>query len=95
MSESIGLEARRGADLDTAPPQLVRSELGQGRRSLAHYALLGLHQDPAGALEATARVAVDHVGHVVLKLGDPLHSRVARAHEDEGEAAAALLGVVA
>ena len=55
---------------------------------------VGLDQDPAGAVEAAARVAVDHVGHVVLELGDALQPGVAGAHEHEGQVLAPLLGVV-
>ena len=82
-----GVEHRARSDLDPAPAQLARGERGQARRDLGHDPVLRLHQEEAGALHAAARVAVDHVGHVVLQLGHALHAGVARAHEDEGEKA--------
>ena len=83
------LEHRPGADLDAAAAQLARRERRQARRDLRHDPVLRLDKHEARALEPAARIAVDHVGHVVLKLGHALHPGVARTHEDEGEVGAA------
>src|SRR5258705_63318 len=54
----------------------------------------GLDEDPARAVQAGARVAVDHIGHVVLELRDSLEARVAGADEHECQPRAALGRVV-
>ena len=63
-------------------------------RDLRHHPVRAPPPGPARAVEAAARVAVDHVGHVVLQLGDPLQPGVAGADEHEGQVRAALPRVV-
>ena len=89
-----GVEARAGADLDSAAAQLGGGELGQARADLGHDPVEPLDQDPARAVDPAARIAVDHVGDHVLQLGDPLDARVARADEHERQVLAPLLRVV-
>src|SRR5256885_1231816 len=55
------LDPRARPHLDAARVQLAPREPGQPLRDLAHDPVLGLDQEPARAVEAAARVAVDHV----------------------------------
>ena len=79
------LERRVGEDLHPAATQLAGRELGQAGGCLGHHPVARLHEHEAGAGHAAARVAGDHVGHVVLQLGDPLEARVAGSDEDDRE----------
>ena len=87
------LEASARAQLDAARPQLPRRELREALRDLGHDLVERLHEDPARAGAAAARVLLDRVVHVVLELRDPLDARVAGADEDEGEVLAPALVV--
>ena len=74
------VEPRAGADLHAAAAQLARWRTRPGSAGIS-----GMIRSSASTriqrvpVEPAARVAVDHVGHVVLQLGDPLEPGVAGA----------------
>ena len=69
-------------------------ELGETLGHLLHDPRLGLEQDPAHPLGATARVELDRLDGEVLQLGESLDAGVSRAHEHEPEILSATQGVL-